>query len=225
VVPACRRLRRGPGWPVVALILWVSEACGGAAALTEGGAAKGGGSPSDAAESDAAELEALFRSRTDSALARFTPDDVEFRRRMIVHHEQALSMARLAPARGAGPAVRTLAARTINAQRDEIDLMRRWLEDRGQVQGPPATSGMPGMLTPENMRELEGATGPSFDRLFLSYMVRHHQGAISMVEDLFATAGAAQDASVFRIGSGIRVDQATEIARMERMLAEMPDPP
>ncbi len=83
---------------------------------------------------------------------------------------------------------------------------------------------MPGMLTPEQLQELDQAQGPEFDRLFLTYMIQHHQGGVTMVDDLFGTDGAAQDEDVFRIASDIQVDQRTEIARMERMLSALPDP-
>lgn len=81
---------------------------------------------------------------------------------------------------------------------------------------------MPGMLTPEQLQELDQAEGPEFDRLFLTYMIQHHQGGVTMVDDLFGTDGAAQDEAVFRIASDIQVDQRTEIARMEQMLSALP---
>jgi uncharacterized protein (DUF305 family) len=183
-----------------------------------------------------AELEALYRARADSALLRFTEADAAFMALMMGHHAQALDMARLAPTRGASPSVRTLAARVINAQQDEIATMRRWLEDRGRpapepgagTTTPPVPAAAdhaahsPGMLTSEQMGELERASGRAFDRLFLTSMIQHHHGAVTMVRELFATDGAAQDPSVFKIGSDIQVDQLTEIARMERMLEALP---
>jgi uncharacterized protein (DUF305 family) len=161
--------------------------------------------------------------------------------KMIGHHEQALEMAALAPARAASPEIRTLAARITAAQEAEITLMRQWLEDRGLpsperaavTAGAPATgahaevehtAGSPGMLTPEQMRALGTAVGGDFDRLFLSSMIAHHEGAVTMVERLFATPAAAQDASTFRIASGIQVDQRSEVARMESMLEALAAP-
>jgi uncharacterized protein (DUF305 family) len=183
-----------------------------------------------------AELEALYRARSDSARLRFTEADVRFMTGMIGHHAQALVMADLAPTNGASPAVRTLSARIINAQKDEIASMQRWLRDRGQpvpevpitgttmmVHGPDDAMHMPGMLTPEQLAELVAARGGQFDRTFLAYMIQHHRGAVTMVHDLFATDGAAQDEAVFKLASDIQVDQTTEIARMESMLAEMDD--
>ncbi len=181
--------------------------------------------------SSTAELEALYRARQDSARTRFTEADVHFMTGMISHHAQALEMAGLAPTREAGPSVQILTARTINAQQDEITVMQQWLRDRGQPVPEVGTGGvgstvrvaddgmlMPGMLTDQQMRELEAARGTDFDRLFLTYMIQHHGGAVTMVEDLFATDGAALDEAVFKIASDIQVDQTTEIARMERML-------
>jgi uncharacterized protein (DUF305 family) len=208
------------------LAVLAMAACGGARA-------KAG--PATPADASAAEIEALFRARTDSARMRFSEADVHFVTGMIGHHGQAIVMARLAPTHGASPSIQTLAARIINAQEDEIALMQQWLRDRGQavpevrfegtnliVHGAEHAMHMPGMLTPEQIQELDNATGPAFDRLFLTYMIQHHKGAVSMVHDLFATYGAAQDEAVFKLASDVQVDQATEIARMERMLAAMP---
>jgi len=203
-----------------------SPACGGArTAVTM--------PPSPAALSTA-ELEALYLARTDSARTRFTEADVRFMTGMISHHAQALEMAGLAPTRGPSLSVRTLTARTINAQSDEIALMQQWLQDRGQpvpevytagvgstVRVPDGGMHMPGMLTARQMRDLATARGPDFDRLFLTYMIQHHGGAVTMVHDLFATDGAALDDVVFKVASDIQVDQTTEIARMERMLTEI----
>lgn len=198
-----------------------------------------------------AEIEALYEARQDSARMRFTPADVDFVTGMISHHAQALIMSELAPTHGASPSVRTLAARIINAQADEIARMQRWLEDRGQPvpevvidgldlaiemrqpagAGPDTHAGheghaahdhdMPGMLTRRQLEELDAAVGPEFDRLFLTYMIQHHGGAVTMVDDLLAVDGAAQDRAVFKLASDIQVDQITEIERMKRMLEAM----
>ncbi len=184
-----------------------------------------------------AELEAIYRARTDSALTRFTAADVHFMSGMIRHHGQALVMAGLAPTHGASPSVQTLCARIINAQQDEIATMQQWLRDRGQtvpeveitgttmmVHGPEYAMHIPGMLTPDQIRELDQARDREFDRVFLRYMIQHHQGAVTMVDELFGTDGAALDDVVFKLASDIQVDQITEIARMELMLKEMIDP-
>lgn len=166
---------------------------------------------------------------------RFTAADVRFMTGMISHHAQALAMSRLAPSREASSSIQTLAARIINAQNDEIATMQRWLRDRNQpvpeVHGEGTTpmahgaghgAMMPGMLTPEQMAELAGARGAAFDRLFLTYMIQHHRGAVTMVQELFSTDGAGQDEEVFKFASDAQVDQSTEIARMELMLEELP---
>ena len=191
--------------------------------------------PGLAAES-IAELEALYRARADSALMRFTEADVHFMTGMIGHHAQALVMSALAPSHGASPEVQTLTARTINAQEGEIATMKAWLQDRGQqvpeihisgtslrIDGSRHDMGpMPGMLSEAQMRELDNARGSDFDRLFLTYMIQHHAGAVTMVHELFATDGAALGDAVFKVASDIQVDQTTEIDRMERMLEALP---
>ncbi len=178
-----------------------------------------------------AELETLFRARADSALLRVSEADVQFMTGMISHHSQALVMSRFASDSGASQQIRTLSARIINAQQDEIALMQRWLRDRGQPVPEVDDSGqmdhamdMPGMLSPEQMDELERARGAEFDRLFLTYMIQHHEGAVTMVHELFATDGAARDDTSFKLGSDIQVDQVTEVARMRSMLEAIPEP-
>ena len=136
-------------------------------------------------------------------------------------------------AHGASASVLTLASRIINAQQDEIATMQRWLADRLQPV-PDAIPGMkmtmngmehvmlmPGMLTDEQMKQLDAARGPEFDRLFLTYMIQHHRGAVEMVKDLFGSYGAGQDETVFKFASDVNVDQTTEIARMEKMLVAL----
>ena len=174
---------------------------------------------------------AVAKARADSARYPYTAGDVSFMSGMIHHHAQAIVMAKMAPTHGASPAVRTLCDRIINAQQDEITAMQRWLRDRNQTV-PEATAGpmkmvmngmqhdmlMPGMLSDAQMKALEDSRGAAFDRLFLSGMIQHHKGAVSMVSDLFNTYGAAQDELTFKFASDVQVDQTTEIARMERML-------
>jgi uncharacterized protein (DUF305 family) len=164
----------------------------------------------------------------------FTEADVRFMTGMIGHHAQALVMAGLASSHGAGPSVAILSARIINAQNDEIAAMQLWLSDRDQpvpevhisgttmtVDGPEYATHMPGMLTADQLLELDAARGEEFDRLFLTFMIQHHQGAVTMVDELFATDGAALDEAAFKLASDIQADQNTEIARMELMLEEM----
>ena len=220
---------------LTALVTAATAACGGAARTGPQTAPQP--AAAQPAASSTAELEAIYRTRTDSALARFTEADVRFMTGMIAHHAQALVMAGLGPTHGASPPLRILTARTINAQEDEIATMQRWLRDRGQPVPEVQIEGttlvvrgagddalhMPGMLTPDQMRDLDQARGPDFDRRFLTYMIQHHRGAVTMVDHLFGTDGAAQGGSVFKLASDIQADQATEIARMERMLKALPD--
>ena len=166
------------------------------------------------------------RVRADSVRRPYTEADIGFMSGMIHHHAQAIRMASWAPSHDADPAVQRLAARIVNAQEDEIATMGQWLSDRGQpVPDPDSGHGMhlmPGMLTDAQMRQLDQARGETFDSLFLTFMIQHHHGAVSMVRDLFATPGAARDELVFKFANDVNVDQSTEIARMERMLAALP---
>jgi uncharacterized protein (DUF305 family) len=163
----------------------------------------------------------------------YTDADVDFMAGMIPHHAQAVIMAGWAPSHGARTDVAILCERIVVAQRDEIEMMQTWLRDRGQSV-PDATSTrhkmkmngvehdmlMPGMLTDEEMAALDRARGPEFDRLFLIGMIKHHQGAIDMVDVLFKAYGAAQDETVFRFASDVYADQSIEIDRMNKMLEE-----
>jgi uncharacterized protein (DUF305 family) len=156
---------------------------------------------------------------------RWTEADVRFMANMIGHHAQAIEMSRLAPERAGGNNIRILAERIIAAQEDEIATMQQWLRDRGEPV-PEVHAGhhaghdalMPGMATPEQMARLAAASGAEFDLLFLNLMIQHHQGAVSMVSELFSSHGAGQDETVFKFASDVNVDQATEIARMQKML-------
>jgi len=177
------------------------------------------------------ESAAIAQARADSLRHPYTEADVRFMSGMIHHHAQAIVMSRWAPTHGASPAVQRLADRIINAQQDEILTMQTWLRDRRQVVPDATPTGMkmsmdgmdhemlmPGMLTDEQMKQLDAARGPEFDRLFLTYMIQHHKGAVSMVKDLFDSYGAGQDEVVFKFASDVNVDQTTEIARMEKLL-------
>lgn len=186
------------------------------------------------------ELEELYWARIDSSRMQFTQADVKFMVGMIAHHAQALIMSRLAPENGANKEIQTLAARIINAQKDEIASMQQWLRDRDQpvpkieidglnlmveMNGEPYTHyrHMKGVLSQQQLVELSNARGADFDRLFLKYMIEHHSGAVHMVDNLFSTDGAAQDDRAFRLASDIQVDQKTEIERMRMMLNELPE--
>jgi uncharacterized protein (DUF305 family) len=173
----------------------------------------------------------IARARADSARLPYTAADIHFMTGMIAHHAQAILMSKWAPDRNAGDAIRRLTGRIINAQADEIVIMQQWLADRNQPVPQPNPLGMtmahgdhtmthlmPGMLTEAQLAQLQKSRGKEFDRLFLTFMIQHHKGAVQMVNDLFATPGAGQDELVFKFASDVHTDQTTEIARMERML-------
>ncbi len=191
-------------------------------------------SPTRPSAEKIAELEAIYEARFQSTLTGYHEADVHFMTGMIGHHAQALVMSGFAPDNGASPSIQILCARIINAQQDEINVMQAWLRDRGlevpevhiedgrlMVHGPEHAMHMPGMLTPEQLEELRHARGPDYDRLFLKYMIQHHQGAVTMVDQLFATDGAALDDFVFKLASDIQADQNSEVKRMELMLEAM----
>lgn len=148
--------------------------------------------------------------------------DVRFMQRMIPHHQQALVMTDLVRRYATTDAVRQMALRMEISQRDEIALMETWLRNHDEPVAMPGMEHgdhlMPGMLTPEQMEELRNARGTEFDRLFLEYMIQHHQGAIEMVAELFATPGAAQESTVFKFAEDVDADQTMEIQRMQRVL-------
>lgn len=160
----------------------------------------------------------------------YTKADVEFMQHMIGHHAQALEMTALVPERTTSEPIHYLAQRIAVSQRDEIALMRHWLEARGQAAPDPASAHehhamghggvalMPGMLTAAELGRLAAARGAEFDRMFLEFMIRHHEGALTMVASLFATPGAGQEAEVFRFASDVETDQRAEIARMRALL-------
>lgn len=187
--------------------------------------------PKPAGQADIADI---AKAKADSARYPYTEADVNFMSGMISHHAQAIVMSGWAPSHEADASIRRLAERIINAQQDEIATMQRWLRDRQQPVPEASATGMkmkmngvehemlmPGMLTEDQMRQLDQARGPEFDRLFLTFMIQHHRGAVSMVRDLFGSRGAGQDETVFKFANDVSVDQSTEIARMEKMLAAL----
>ncbi len=174
----------------------------------------------------------------------YLPADVKFVQGMIIHHAQAVVMSDWAPTHGARPDLQILCKRIALSQRDEITMMQHWLQDRhlavpdplhmlpGNQAAAPDSSGMAmpgmdmnghpmmmtGMLSPEEMRRLDTARGAAFDRLYLTGMIRHHQGALEMVATLFATPGAGQQPELFSFATDIDAGQRAEIARMQAML-------
>lgn len=175
---------------------------------------------------------------------RHTPADARFMQDMIAHHAQALAMTALLPSRTSRREMRLLAQRIEVSQRDEIGQMGRWLVERGEkvpavapavpgghaahagsmhdmpAMGAPGAP-MPGMLTPAQMDALSRTRGSAFDRLFLTDMIRHHDGAIRMVATLLGTTGAGQESEVFRFASDVDSDQRAEIGRMRALLGRL----
>jgi uncharacterized protein (DUF305 family) len=171
-----------------------------------------------------------------SASAPATNDsaDVHFMQGMIMHHAQALQMVSLIADHTTRPEMPLLGQRIAISQRDEIRMMRTWLQDHHET-APDSTGHMaamagmgmgdmlmPGMLTPPQMAELAAAKGPAFDRLFLTGMIHHHEGALVMVKQLFGTNGAAQTSEIFRFASDVDADQRAEIKRMQALLDAIP---
>jgi uncharacterized protein (DUF305 family) len=163
-------------------------------------------------------------SAVDLSKVQFTEADVRFMQGMIGHHAQALEMCELLATRTSDSDMKLLAGRITISQADEIRMMQDWLKGRGQTlpdphaHHAPGAKLMPGMLTAAEMQRLAAAKGPEFDRLFLEFMIKHHDGALVMVQDLFATAGAGQDSEVFAFASDVDADQRMEIDRMRAML-------
>ena len=170
-------------------------------------------------------------ARPDLVRQPYSQADIDFMSGMIPHHAQAVLIAGWAASHGARPDVRILCERQVVGQRDEIEFMRNWLRDRGEpvpaanathhrmkMNGVEHDMLMPGMLTAEDLARLDRARGTEWDRLFLQAMIRHHEGAIKMVDDLFASYGALQDDDVYKFASDIYADQSIEIERMQKML-------
>lgn len=163
---------------------------------------------------------------TDLSKVQATPADIKFMQGMIGHHAQAVEMVALINDRTANPNMKMLGLRIQVSQDDEMDMMRKWLAERGAaIPGPHAHHEpggfMPGMLTPEEMAALAAAKGVEFDRLFLQGMIKHHAGAITMVEELFKSPGAGQEGGIFAFASDVDADQRMEIDRMSAMLKEI----
>jgi uncharacterized protein (DUF305 family) len=175
---------------------------------------------------------------TRATLPPRSPKDVKFMQGMIMHHAQAVEMTALIEPRTENKNIRLLGARISQSQSDEMMFMKRWLEARGEPVSPPmpGMSGMdmpghdmskhhalmPGMLTPKQMDALKKAKGAEFDRLFLRGMIQHHHGALTMVKELFETAGAGQDAELFNFATDVDSGQRAEIKIMETLLGEKP---
>jgi uncharacterized protein (DUF305 family) len=165
-----------------------------------------------------------------------SPADVQFMQGMIMHHAQAVEMTALIDSHTQNKQLHTLGARISRSQSDEIEFMKRWLTVRGEStsMSMPNMPGMdmsshamhtmlmPGMLTEKQMAALRKAKGKEFDHLFLTGMIQHHNGALTMVKDLFDTAGAGQDAEIFNFVTDVDSGQRAEIKIMQTMLGQKP---
>ncbi len=177
-------------------------------------------------------------STTRAILPPDSSKDVEFMQGMIMHHAQAVEMTALIEARTENKEIRLLGARISQSQSDEMNFMKQWLEVRKQPISMPMPANMdmsgmdmsqhkhqmlmPGMLSPKQMESLEKAKGKEFDRLFLSGMIQHHNGALLMVKELFGTAGAGQNAELFNFATDVDSGQRAEIKIMQTLLGEKP---
>lgn len=169
--------------------------------------------------------------QADAEARKYAPADVEFMQGMIPHHAQAIIMSRWAVERTSRQDVKVLAEKIINAQTDEIRSMRKWLADRHEevpdsnstrhkmkMNGMVHEMLMPGMLTDEQMADLDKARGKEFEKAFLNGMIYHHLGAIGMVRDLLSHGDAGHDDTVFRFAGDVEADQSAEVHRMRLML-------
>jgi uncharacterized protein (DUF305 family) len=206
----------------------LSAACGAAACRTAVPARVEAPPPivQPGAPGQPSQVIAAARAR-DLSQVQYTGADIKFMQGMIGHHAQAVEMVALVPSRTTSEDIRKLALRIDVSQKDEMGMMREWLQARSQqIPDPRAhhmmgATLMPGMLTAEEMERLAAATGAEFDRLFLEGMIKHHMGAITMVHDLFATAGAGQTPEIYSYASDVDADQRMEIDRMGSLLKEL----
>ena len=215
-------------------IKWIAVAC------AVGACSKGSSAPQQAPGTG---VQAVTNGQTALSPAAIgnkgreaTKADYDFMTGMIAHHAQAVLMAGWAPTHGASASLQRYCERVVVGQSDEIRLMQNWLKDHNQpvpdakdtkmhmmMNGKMQDMLMPGMLSDDEMKALDKARGVEFDRLFLVGMMKHHQGAIDMVKTLQSSNGAAQDEFSFKLSNDIFADQTTEIARMQQMLAALPE--
>jgi uncharacterized protein (DUF305 family) len=171
-------------------------------------------------------------AKANNGLPPYAKADVLFMQNMIGHHSQAVIMAGWAPSHSASGDVLVLAERIGVAQTDEIATMTTWLRERHEAVPDPAAHSamnmpgmemsaplMPGMLTPAQMKQLDDSRGPEFDRLFLTFMIQHHTGALTMLDQLSSSPGGGLEENIFKFASDVNADQSTEIDRMHTMLA------
>ena len=199
-------------WVVGALLFSGLAGCAGSTAKT----AQSGVTPQAAPSTASSPSPVKTPSHTDADAGLMTG--------MIGHHAQAVLIAGWAPSHNASRAIQALCERIVVGQRDEINLMQRWLTEWNQpVPSADASHDMmPGMLTADELKRLDAAQGQDFDRIWLQSMIKHHQGALTMIKDLLASPGAARDDAVFKFVSDMNADQGIEIERMTGMLAALP---
>lgn len=169
----------------------------------------------------------------EKSIAKYTAADTKFMQGMIHHHAQAIEMVELLKTRTQRKDMKLLGLKIEVSQNDEMKMMRNWLKDRGEevpmdhghgqmmmMSGGGMMPPMPGMLTEQQMKALAAAKGPAFDKLFLNGMIQHHIGALTMVDELFATPGAGQESIIFDFASHVDADQRMDISRMRAMLTK-----
>ncbi len=216
------------------LIVLASNACLAAAFGQQSAPASPGSAPNIVQPGAPGQPPRTLTPQTAAAPPRKPSEaDIAFMQGMIMHHGQAVEMTQLLAVRGSDPAVKELGRRIAVSQTDEMRYMKQWLADRGlpttmQVDGMDMNMpgmdmsammpAMPGMLTPQQMTTLKAASGPAFDHLFLSGMIQHHTGALTMVKDLFAVPGAGQDPQLFDFASDVENTQTAEIDIMKNLL-------
>lgn len=155
----------------------------------------------------------------------YTKADVEFMQGMIAHHAQAIVMSRMAETNGANPQVLKLSRKIDQSQLPEIAIMQEWLRRHGQFAPDTASwhnMRMDGMLTDDELKAMSDAKGVAFDRLFLEGMIKHHAGAIKMVDDLFKSPGAGQDVDANVFANDVVTAQTAEIGIMRRLQSQLP---
>jgi uncharacterized protein (DUF305 family) len=221
-----RKNREFSLWPAVVAVLLIANTCTGLLAQAQQTDSK----PVVVQPGAPGAPTKTLPPSTKAVLPPASRADVEFMQGMIMHHAQAVEMTAMIPSHTQNKDLHTLGARISSSQSDEIKFMKRWLAARGESIPEPMSAMpgmdmphetmklMPGMLTPEQMEALRKARGREFDHLFLVGMIQHHGGALTMVKDLFNTAGAGQDAEIFNFATDADNTQRAEIKIMQTML-------
>ena len=215
MIENCRFLRRAS--PLPGLLLMVTLPCSGGWAQQSGSGNALGSTPVIVQPGAPGQPSKTLPPGTMGTVPPLSQADVEFMQGMIMHHSQAVEMTALIPSHTDNPKLRLLGAKISSSQSDEMKFMQRWLAARGQATSMEMP-GMPGMLSPGQMEALRNAKGAEFDRLFLTGMIQHHNGALIMVKDLFDQAGAGQDADIFNFATDADNTQRAEIRIMQSML-------